>query len=68
LITQGARDAIVKPLAADQHKAGIPHAEVEIVPDAGHAPFWDDAGDFNRRLQGFATRAWSAAESLGPAV
>jgi pimeloyl-ACP methyl ester carboxylesterase len=53
LITQGASDAVVKPVAAEQHKASIPHAEVDLIPGGGHAPFWDDAENFNRRLQAF---------------
>ena len=54
LITHGADDAIVKPVSADQFKAGIPHAQVQIMANAGHAPFWDDAVTFNRGLRRFA--------------
>jgi non-heme chloroperoxidase len=53
LITHGAEDAIVKAAAVDQHKAGIPHAEVDLLPNAGHACFWDDAEAFNGRLRAF---------------
>jgi non-heme chloroperoxidase len=53
LITHGALDAVVRPEAVAQHRAGVPHAQVHIVPDAGHAPFWDDAAAFNRRLGAF---------------
>jgi non-heme chloroperoxidase len=54
LITHGAEDAVVKPAAADRHKASIAHAQVHIMVNAGHAPFWDDAATFNRRLREFA--------------
>jgi non-heme chloroperoxidase len=54
LITHGAKDAIVHKVVVDQHKAHMPHAEVHIVPNAGHAPFWDDAAEFNRRLLRFS--------------
>lgn len=54
LITHGADDAVVKPAAADQHKAGIAHAQVHVMANAGHAPFWDDAASFNGRLRAFA--------------
>jgi len=54
LITHGSEDAIVKPAAADQHKAGIAHAQVQMMANTGHAPFWDDASTFNRRLRVFA--------------
>lgn len=54
LITHGAEDAVVKVTAADQHKAGLGHAQVEIVANAGHGAFWDDAAGFNQRLRVFA--------------
>jgi pimeloyl-ACP methyl ester carboxylesterase len=55
LITQGAEDAVVKPTAVDQHKAGgLAHAQIQIVPRMGHAPFWDDAVAFNQRLRAFS--------------
>ena len=53
LITHGANDAIVKLVAADKHKALIPHAEVHVIENAGHAAFWDDAPAFNERLNTF---------------
>jgi pimeloyl-ACP methyl ester carboxylesterase len=58
LITHGKSDAIVKPIAADQHKASLPHAEVHMIDNAGHASFWDDAENFNARQRAFV-------ESLG---
>ena len=58
LITHAVDDAIVRPAAVDQHKAGIAHAEIEMMRNVGHACFWDDAAHFNRRLRAFA-------ESLG---
>jgi pimeloyl-ACP methyl ester carboxylesterase len=54
LITHGAADAIVKPAVVDQHKALIPHAQIQIMGNAGHAPFWDDTTAFNNRLRSFA--------------
>jgi pimeloyl-ACP methyl ester carboxylesterase len=54
LITHGADDAIVRPAVVEQHKASMPHAQVHLVANAGHAPFWDDPLSFNRRLRGFA--------------
>jgi non-heme chloroperoxidase len=53
LVTHGALDAVVRPEVVAQHRAAVPHAQVHIVPDAGHAPFWDDAAAFNRRLGAF---------------
>ena len=54
LITHGADDAVVKPAAVDQHKAAIAHAHIQMMANAGHACFWDDAAAFNRRLHAFA--------------
>jgi pimeloyl-ACP methyl ester carboxylesterase len=53
LIVQGAEDAVVKPAAVDQHKARIAHAQIQMIANAGHAPFWDDAATFNRGLRAF---------------
>ena len=53
LITHGARDAIVKVEVAEQHRASIAHATTHIMPDAGHAPFWDASTSFNMRLGTF---------------
>jgi non-heme chloroperoxidase len=53
LITHGARDAIVKPAVVEQHKAAMKHAQIQLMPSAGHAAFWDDADGFNKRLHAF---------------
>jgi non-heme chloroperoxidase len=53
LVTHGARDAVVKKEAVEQHRAGIAHAQIHLMADAGHAAFWDDAATFNRRLASF---------------
>ncbi len=53
LITHGAADAIVKPAVVDQHKAVMPHGEVQLMPNTGHAAFWDEAEAFNERLHSF---------------
>jgi non-heme chloroperoxidase len=54
LITQGAEDRIVKRSAVDIHKAAMTNAQVHIMDNTGHAPFWDDAPAFNERLRTFA--------------
>ena len=51
LITQGANDAIVKPTAVDQHRAGVAHAQIQMMSNVGHAAFWDGAAAFNERLR-----------------
>jgi pimeloyl-ACP methyl ester carboxylesterase len=53
LITHGSADAIVKSTSVDRHKALMPHAEVQLMRNVGHAAFWDDAEAFNERLHRF---------------
>ena len=57
LIVQGAQDRVVKPAIVDQHRACLPHAQVEMMPNVGHAPFWDNAAAFNGHLRVFCERA-----------
>jgi non-heme chloroperoxidase len=59
LITHGANEAIVRPIVVDQHKSRMPHAHIQLIPDSGHAPFWDDAPSFNEGLRTFAASVWS---------
>lgn len=54
LLTHGADDAIVTPAVVDRHKAHVAHAQIDIMANTGHAPFWDQAPTFNRRLSDFA--------------
>jgi pimeloyl-ACP methyl ester carboxylesterase len=53
LITHGAADAVVRQAVVDQTRRLVPHAEVDIVAGAGHAPFHDAAAAFDRRLAAF---------------
>jgi pimeloyl-ACP methyl ester carboxylesterase len=65
LITHGALDAVVKLDVVAQHRAGLPHAQVDVMPDAGHAAFWDAAAPFNQRLGAFREEvARSGASSV----
>ena len=54
LITHGADDAVVKSAAVNQHRAAMAHAQIQMVANAGHGCFWDDAAAYNRRLRTFA--------------
>jgi pimeloyl-ACP methyl ester carboxylesterase len=53
LVVHGAEDAVVKPSIVEQHKAQMAHAQVRVMPAAGHAPFWDHAEAFNQHLRTF---------------
>ena len=46
--------------------AGIRHAQVDVVPSAGHAPFWDDAPSFNARLLAFSDEVARARSERTP--
>jgi non-heme chloroperoxidase len=54
LITHGVADAVVKPDVVEQHKALMSHAQVHMMANTGHAPCWEAAPEFNRRLRTFA--------------
>jgi non-heme chloroperoxidase len=56
-------EAVVRRTAVEQHQARMPHAQIHIMPHAGHAPFWDDAASFNRRLSAF----WEEVATVLPA-
>ena len=63
LITHGADDAIVRRTVVEQHAAAVAHAQTDIMARAGHAPFWDDAEAFNRRLSAFCAEATGCTTS-----
>ena len=54
LLSHGVKDAVVKPSVVDRHKALLSRTQIDLMPDTGHAPFWDQAASFNRRLRDFA--------------
>jgi pimeloyl-ACP methyl ester carboxylesterase len=61
LLTHSSAETIVKPSAMDEHLAAMPDAQVHWTRDAGHAPFFDEADAFNRRLRQFAAHVRSSA-------
>ena len=67
LITHGVEDAVVKNVVVEQHRALVAHAQVHMMPNAGHASFWDDAGAFNERLASFCEQV-ALAHSNGEDV
>ena len=60
LSIQGEHDAVVKPATLEHHKADLPHAQTLVMPNAGHAAFWDDAAAFNQHLRTFSRLCTSA--------
>ena len=61
LLTHSSAETVVKPSAMDEHLAAMPDAQVHWTRDAGHAPFFDEADAFNRRLRQFAAHVRSSA-------
>lgn len=58
LVTHGARDALILPLAAEMTAAAIKGATLSLYDDCGHAPFYEDAARYNRELAAFVSDAW----------
>lgn len=53
LIINGSRDMLVPKCAPEFLLNLLPHAELQLVPDAGHAPFLSHGDEFVRRLKTF---------------
>jgi 3-oxoadipate enol-lactonase len=53
LILLGEEELVAPLPAARKLKAGIPHAEVKVIPNAGHVPFLEQPGPFNSAIMEF---------------
>jgi non-heme chloroperoxidase len=53
LIAHGSRDSVVLPALVEQHKAAMVHAQVQILPESGHAPSIEEPEAFNQGLREF---------------
>ena len=53
LILWGVQEQVAPLPAARALKAGIPHAELRTIPDAGHLPFMEQPGAFNAAVTEF---------------
>ena len=60
-IIHGDRDQSLVVALAKHHAELIPHAELSIYPDVGHAPFYEEPDRFNRELESFAERCLALA-------
>jgi pimeloyl-ACP methyl ester carboxylesterase len=56
LVLAGAHDRLVAPEESRELAAMLPRAQMEELPDAGHAPFLESAEEFNRLVGRFAAR------------
>jgi 3-oxoadipate enol-lactonase len=55
LILLGEQELVAPLSAARKLKAGIPHAEVRVLPHAGHLPFLETPGAFNSAVAEFVS-------------
>jgi len=53
LLLWGEHDPLVPLTYAKQMLAEIPHAELHVIPRAGHVPMWENPRDFNDALLSF---------------
>jgi pimeloyl-ACP methyl ester carboxylesterase len=56
LVTQGRKDAVVLPAAAEMTASAIAGARLSWFDDCGHSPFSEDAPRFNDELAAFMAR------------
>jgi pimeloyl-ACP methyl ester carboxylesterase len=52
LVVNGGRSA-VPPEVGEWLAGALPHARFLVLPDAGHAPFWDAPAEFNAAVRDF---------------
>ena len=52
LVVNGGRSAVPPAVGAWLADA-LPHARSVVLPEAGHAPFWDSAAEFNAAVRAF---------------
>lgn len=55
-IMVGERDLLKGPAYADILRRGIPHAELHLLKEAGHASCWEKASEFNTIALGFLAK------------
>jgi pimeloyl-ACP methyl ester carboxylesterase len=53
LLLTGGADLFAPPAIQQMFKARIKHAEMLVVPDAGHSVYWEQPDAFNRAVLGF---------------
>jgi pimeloyl-ACP methyl ester carboxylesterase len=56
LLLWGAEDRIVTPAYGDGWRRAIPGAQLEIIPQAGHFPHWEQPEAFVERLSTFVSK------------
>jgi pimeloyl-ACP methyl ester carboxylesterase len=60
LLMTGDSDLYTPPSLLRMQAQHLPHADVRVVAEAGHSPYWEQPAVFNEILVGFLARAGSA--------
>jgi pimeloyl-ACP methyl ester carboxylesterase len=53
LLLWGAADGIVTPFYGEGWRQEIAGARIDVIPDAGHFPHWEQPEEFVQRLSAF---------------
>jgi pimeloyl-ACP methyl ester carboxylesterase len=56
LLIAGGEDVVFPSFLASDIAASLPCGEAELIPTAGHSPYFEEPDRFNRLLEGFLAR------------
>ncbi|MBV8408572.1 MAG: alpha/beta hydrolase [Alphaproteobacteria bacterium] len=56
LLIAGGEDVVFPPFLASDIAASLPCGEAELIPQAGHSPYFEEPDRFNRLLESFLAR------------
>jgi 3-oxoadipate enol-lactonase len=56
LLIAGADDTVFPPFLSAAIASKLPHGEAQMLPDAGHSPYFDHAATFNALVEAFLAR------------
>ena len=56
LLIAGGEDVVFPPFLASAIAAALPCSEAQLIPHAGHSPYFEEAATFNRLVEAFLAR------------
>jgi pimeloyl-ACP methyl ester carboxylesterase len=56
LLIAGGKDVVFPPFLASDIAASLPCGEAELIPQAGHSPYFEEPATFNRLVEAFLAR------------
>jgi pimeloyl-ACP methyl ester carboxylesterase len=56
LLIAGGEDVVFPPFLASAIAATLPCADAQMIPDAGHSPYFEQAATFNGLVEAFLSR------------